>query len=74
MPFDTIIDRRNTGSSKWEIAPGPVDPEQCIIPLSVADMEFKSPLAIRERLKALADTGVWGYTMPRAEYYDALIS
>ena len=74
MPFDTIIDRRNTGSSKWEIAPGPVDPEQCIIPLSVADMEFKSPLAIRERLKALADTGVWGYTMPRPEYYDALIS
>ena len=74
MHFDTIIDRRNTGSTKWEVAPGPVDLEQCIIPLSVADMEFKSPPAIRERLKALAETGVWGYTMPRPEYYDALHS
>ncbi len=72
MNFDEIIDRRNTGSMKWDQAPGPVDPGQHIIPLSVADMEFRSPACIRERLKDLAEEGIWGYTGPRPDYYEAV--
>ena len=72
MNFDEVIDRRNTGSMKWDFAPGPLDPGQCIIPLSVADMEFRSPACIRDRLKELAQEGVWGYTGPRDQYYEAV--
>ncbi|HZK42028.1 MAG TPA: MalY/PatB family protein [Clostridia bacterium] len=72
MSFDEIIDRRHTGSGKWDAAPGPIDPDRHIIPLSVADMEFRSPPAIRERLVQLAQEGVWGYTGPRPQYFEAL--
>ncbi len=72
MVFDEVIDRRNTGSLKWDRAPGPLDPDRHIIPLSVADMEFRSPACIREELKNLAETGVWGYTGPRDAYYQAV--
>ncbi|MFA5585983.1 MAG: MalY/PatB family protein [Saccharofermentanales bacterium] len=72
MSFDEIIDRRQTGSLKWDLAPGPVDPQELTIPLSVADMEFRSPPCIREKLKVLADCGIWGYTGPRPQYFQAL--
>lgn len=72
MNFDEVIDRRNTGSMKWDGAPGLLDPGRHIIPLSVADMEFRSPACIRDRLKELAETGVWGYTGPRDQYYEAV--
>ena len=72
MIFDELIDRRNTGAAKWEVAPGPVNLEQCVIPLSVADMEFRSPECIRDVLTDLAQEGIWGYTIPRPEYYEAL--
>lgn len=72
MNFDQVIDRRNTGSVKWDHAPGPLDPEQEVIPLSVADMEFRSPACIRQRLKDVAEEGIWGYTGPRDQYYAAV--
>ena len=72
MNFDQVIDRRNTGSVKWDYAPGPLDPEQEVIPLSVADMEFRSPACIRQRLKEVAEEGIWGYTGPRDQYYAAV--
>ena len=43
MDFSEILDRRHTGSMKWDNNPGPLDPEKSLIPLSVADMEFRSP-------------------------------
>lgn len=72
MNFDEVLDRRNTGSMKWDIAPGPLDPDRHIVPLSVADMEFRSPRGIREALKDLADQGIWGYTGPRDDYFTAV--
>lgn len=72
MDFNETLDRRNTGSAKWDGAPGPIDPDRQIIPLSVADMEFRSPRPIRERLEALAHEGIWGYTGPRPQYFEAL--
>ncbi len=72
MDFSEILDRRHTGSMKWDNNPGPLDPEKSLIPLSVADMEFRSPRPIRNRLKELAETGIWGYTGPRPDYFEAL--
>lgn len=60
--FDTVIDRRNTGSEKWDRYAG-----QDIIPLWVADMDFRSPPAVLEALQQRVEHGVFGYSSPPEE-------
>ena len=55
--FDLAVDRRRTASIKWDKYQG-----RDIIPLWVADMDFRSPPAILEALHARIDHGVFGYT------------
>ena len=55
--FDEIIDRRGTSSEKWEKYRG-----RDIIPLWVADMDFRSPPAVMEALHERVSHGVFGYT------------
>ena len=55
--FNEIIDRRNTASEKWDKYKG-----RDILPLWVADMDFRSPPAVIEVLHQRADHGVFGYT------------
>jgi cystathionine beta-lyase len=55
--FDTVIDRSGTGSEKWEKYTG-----RNIIPMWVADMDFRSPPAVIEALQRRVDHGVFGYT------------
>ena len=57
--FDEIIDRRPTSSFKWDLYQG-----RDVLPLWVADMDFRSPPAIIDALKHRADHGVFGYTHP----------
>ncbi len=57
--FDTAPDRRNTGSLKWNKYAG-----RDVIPLWVADMDFRSAPAIVDELRARAEHGVFGYTIP----------
>lgn len=57
--FDTLIDRSNTGSEKWDKYAG-----RDIIPLWVADMDFRSPPAVIAALRARIEHGVFGYTHP----------
>lgn len=63
--FDTVFPRTGCGSIKWTLARNSqgVLPEGSV-PMTVADMEFKSPPAVRQALKELADFGMWGYSMP----------
>jgi len=55
--FDTPIDRRNTSSEKWDKYAG-----RDILPLWVADMDFRSPPAVIKALHARVDHGVFGYS------------
>lgn len=55
--FDTVLDRRNTASEKWDRYQG-----RDIIPMWVADMDFRSPPAVIEALHARVEHGVFGYT------------
>ena len=55
--FDRVIDRRDTGSMKWERYRG-----RDIIPLWVADMDFASPPAVLEALRERIHNGVFGYS------------
>lgn len=72
--FENIIDRRNTGSEKWNIAFEKVrDIPEGIVPLSVADMEFPLPPPIKEGLKNWLENCVLGYTDATDEYYDEVI-
>ena len=57
--FDEIIDRRGTASEKWDKYR-----DRDIIPLWVADMDFRSPPAVIEALHERVSHGVFGYTAP----------
>lgn len=59
--FDTPIERRETSSLKWERYAG-----RDILPLWVADMDFRSPPSVIEALHRRVDHGVFGYTLPSA--------
>jgi cystathionine beta-lyase len=57
--FDAAIDRRPTSSTKWNRYKG-----RDIIPLWVADMDFRCAPEIVEALRARVAHGVFGYTEP----------
>ena len=73
--FETLVNRRNAGSHKWEgmyeQIPNAVDD---IVPLSVADMELKNPPAIIEGLKKYLDNIILGYTGETENYYKSVTS
>lgn len=69
--FDEIIERRNTDSLKWDYCRqrfGRAD----ILPMWVADMDFKSPAPIAEAIIRRAEHGVFGYTEASEKLSDAL--
>ncbi len=66
--FDNIIDRRNTGSMKWDECPAPD-----VLPLWVADMDFPTAPCVQEAVMRRATHGCYGYTMVPDAYYEAII-
>lgn len=67
--FDEIVTRRGTGCVKWDEMPS-----DDIIPLWVADMDFKAAPAIQEAIRKRAEHGVFAYTLVEEPYYEAVIS
>ena len=67
--FDLPVERRGTASMKWDKYKG-----RDIIPLWVADMDFKSAPAICEALHARVDHCVFGYTKPSSELNDVVVA
>jgi cystathionine beta-lyase len=57
--FDTPVDRSGTGALKWDKYAG-----RDVIPMWVADMDFRSAPAIVLALRERAEHGVFGYTDP----------
>lgn len=55
--FDRAIDRRGTASDKWDKYAG-----RDILPMWLADMDFRAPPAVLEALHARVDHGIFGYT------------
>jgi putative C-S lyase len=72
--FETLVPRYGKGSFKWEELRSE-DPNisDDIVPLSVADMEFKTAPAIVEGLKKYLDETSLGYTRATDAYYEAVI-
>ena len=67
--FDEIVNRRGTNSVKWDEAK-----EEGVIPMWVADMDFKAAPCILEALKKRVEHGVFGYTIVPDSYYESIIS
>lgn len=65
--FDELTERRNTGSYKWDSSS---DPD--MIPLWVADMDFRTAPVVVEALKERVATGIFGYVRVPDSYYAAL--
>lgn len=66
--FDTPVDRRGSNSVKWDDS---LDPD--ILPMWVADMDFRTLPNIVEAIKKRADHGIFGYTSVPDRYYECII-
>lgn len=65
--FDERILRRGTHSYKWDSA------EEDILPMWVADMDFRTAPAVVEALRRRVAHGIFGYTRVPQAYYDAVV-
>ncbi len=66
--FDKITDRRATNSYKWDSAP------EGVLPMWVADMDFRTAPAVIDALQKRVAHGIFGYTRVPDAYYDAVTS
>ncbi|MDH5210821.1 MAG: PatB family C-S lyase [Betaproteobacteria bacterium] len=71
MPFDfdSVTDRAGTWSSRWERYAG-----RDLIPLWVADTDFRAPECVLEAMAARLRHGVLGYTAPPGELREAIVT
>ena len=67
--FDEMIPRRDTNSVKWDSA---ADAE--VLPMWVADMDFRTAPAITEALRQRVEHGIFGYTRVPDAYYEAVVN
>lgn len=65
--FDQIVPRRGTASVKWD-----EEPAADILPMWVADMDFRTAPPVVEALRRRVDHGIYGYATVPGSYYDAV--
>ena len=65
--FDKIHDRRNTDSIKWDFGMQRMGRDD-LLPLWVADMDFKLPDEVIADIVKRAEHGIFGYTDPGEGY------
>ena len=70
--FNEVLDRKNTNSLKWDYRKQRFGRDD-ILPMWVADMDFKSPGLITEAIIERAKHGVFGYTEASERLSSALI-
>ena len=71
LDFDTIVDRKNTYSLKYDFAKERNMPEDAL-PLWVTDMDFKVSSYIQEALLKQAEHGIFGYSDVKEQYFEVL--
>lgn len=67
--FDTVFERRGTDSQKWQKYG-----DQHVLPMWVADMDFRSSPAIIEALRQRVNHGIFGYARPTKQTVEAVVS
>lgn len=71
--FDRLIDRKGTNALKTDVLKERYGNSD-LIPLWVADMDFLSPPEISESIIERARHGIFGYTIPSQDYYNAIVN
>ena len=71
--FDTIIDRNNTNSIKWDYCERYLSCKD-LWPMWVADMDFRVPDEITDAMQRVLDRGIFGYSGVPQSYYDVVIA
>lgn len=71
LNFDEIVDRRGTDCLKYDFAVKRGIPED-VLPLWVADMDFKTSSYVEDALIERASHGVFGYTESGERYFEAV--
>ncbi len=73
MDFDEVIDRRGTHSSKWDTMEElyGVTPDSGLS-MWVADMDFRAPKIIQEKLHGINSHGIYGYYGDYKEYNNSI--
>lgn len=71
--FDQVIDRHGSNSVKWD-ALKEVYGKEDILPMWVADMDFKAPEEVIEALQVKLDHGVFGYNIKSDSLYESIIN
>ena len=66
--FDEIIPRRGTNSYKWDSAE-----DADVLPMWVADMDFRTAPPVVEALKKRVEHGIFGYVCVLDAYYEAVV-
>ena len=67
--FDEIIPRRGTNSYKWDSAE-----DADVLPMWVADMDFRTAPPVVEALKKRVEHGIFGYVRVPDAYYEAVVN
>jgi len=67
--FDDAPARRGSGSLKWDLPS-----QEGVIPLWVADMDFRAAPCVIEALRRRVDHGVFGYELVPEKWYKAVAS
>ncbi len=71
LDFDTVIDRRNTKCLKYDFAKKRGMPED-VLPMWVADMDFKTSSYVEDAVVACAKHGIFGYSEVQTPYFETL--
>jgi cystathionine beta-lyase len=69
--FDLIVDRKNTNSLKYDFGMERKQRED-LLPLWVADMDFRLPEAVLEDIHSAVSHGIFGYSEPKEDYFHTL--
>ena len=69
--FDAVVDRKDNCAAKYDERVKKFGTDQ-VIPLWIADMDFKTAQPIIDALTARAQEGIWGYTSRPAHYFEAI--
>ncbi|MCM1171461.1 MAG: pyridoxal phosphate-dependent aminotransferase [Clostridium sp.] len=69
--FDEVINRKNTDSIKYDFAVKRGKPED-VLPLWVADMDFKTSSLVLDEIQKRVAHGIFGYTETGEAYFNAV--
>lgn len=69
--FDKVVDRTNNHSAKYDERVKKFGTND-VIPLWIADMDFKTAQPVIDALAARAQDGIWGYTARPDSYFAAI--